>query len=561
MNKRVEDLLARRKRLAEERRSWEPHWQELAEMLLPRRADFIPDRTLGAKRTEKQFDSVPMQAARGLAAALDGLLKPKSERWFHLRAEDEELNRDPEVKRWFEHAESRLFARLYEPQARFLQRSAEVDLDLVVFGTGALYVGERVGAGGLLFRSHHLRGFYIAENADGDIDTVFREFDLTARQAAQQFGEDKLGDKTREALKGDAPDRRFKFLHVVQPRAERDPRRRDKAHLPFASVFVDMESQHLIGEGGFQDFPYIVPRWETATDEVYGRSPGMLALPEVNTLNQMGKTLLRAGHKVVDPPLLVPDDGITGGPRTYPGGITAYDAGLLRLLGGRAPVTPLQTGANLPLGREMQNDSREQVWSAFFRNVLQLPVDSPKMTATEVLERKEEFLRVIGPTFGRLEADYTAPLIQRAFHVLYRAGAFAPPPDKLRGRDLGFDFASPVTKARKQIEATALRKTIDDVGALVAANPRLLDNFDDDQIVRDVSEANGVPQRWLKPPEEVARKRLAAPTAGAGMPPGPGPGGPPPLAVGPDPAADAAALPVEAPGLAPAPDAGGEVLP
>lgn len=505
----AESLLGRLKRLRAGRGVWESHWQELAEFMLPRRADFGGMQTPGAKRTERQYDGAPMQAARGLAASLDGMLKPRTATWFSLRAADPDLDRRGEVRRWLEEAESRLRAALYDPRARFLQRSGEVDLDLVVFGTGILYVGEKVGAQRLLFRAHHLRGVYLAADADGEIDTVFRVFRLTARQAAQAFGEDTIGDKTREALRDGNPDSEFDFLHAVYPRHERDPRKTGATSLPWASVFVDIDSVRLLSEGGFSELPYIVPRWDTAPDEVYGRSPAMLALPDVATLNQIGKTLLRAGHKAVDPPLLAPDDGIKATPRTWPGGITYYDADMLARTGGRPPLTPLETGFNLPLGREMQNDVRDQVWSAFYRNVLQLPAAGPQMTATEVIERREEFLRVIGPVFGRLEADYTGPLVERCFRLMLRARMLPEVPGVLRGAGVDFEFASPLIRAQKQIEAAGLRKTIEELGPIAQINPAILENFDADRIVRDAADANGLPARWMVPEDEVQRRREA----------------------------------------------------
>lgn len=505
----TEDLLGRLKRMRSGRGVWDAHWQELAEFMLPRRTDFSREQTQGAKRTERQYDGAPMQAARGLAASLDGMLKPKSANWFSLRAADPDLDRRSEVRRWLEDAEKRLRTALYDPRARFLQRSGEVDLDLVVFGTGVLYVGEKVGARRLLFRAHHLRGVYLATDADGEIDTVFRVFRLTARQAAQSFGEDTIGDKTREALREGNPDAEFDFLHAVYPRHERDPRKVGATSLPWASVFIDIGSERLMSEGGFADMPYVTPRWDTAPDEVYGRSPAMLALPDVATLNQIGKTLLRAGHKAVDPPLLAPDDGIKATPRTWPGGITYFDADMLARTGGRPPLTPLNTGANLPLGREMQNDTREQVWSAFFRNVLQMPEAGPQMTATEVIERREEFLRIIGPVFGRLEADYTGPLIERCFRIMLRSRMFADLPDVLKGQGVDFEYASPLVRAQKQIEAAGLRKTIEELGPIAQVNPAVLQNFDADRIARDTASANGLPSTWLVPEEEVTRNREA----------------------------------------------------
>ncbi len=507
MSKRVHDLLARLKRMGESRRQWESHWQELAEYLLPKRADFTNAPPPGGKRTEKQFDATPMQAARGLAASLDGLLKPKTQRWFSLRAADDALNDLHDVKLWLRAAEDRLFNAFYEPAARFLQRSAEVDLDLVVFGTGVLFIGERSDASGLLFQSLHLRDSFVAENADGEIDTVFRVLRLTAAQAAQKFGAEKIGGKTKEALERDREDEEFEFLQAVLPRGDRDARRANAANMKFASLVVDIASEHLVGESGFREFPFVIPRWDTASGEVYGRSPGMLALPDIKTLNAMGKTILEAGHKIVNPPLLVPHDGIGANPRTFPGGVTPFDAGLLLQTGGRAPIMPLHTGGNIPIGREMQNDMRGQVWAAFFRNVLQLPFDGPQMTATEIIERKAEFMRVIGPTFGRLEADYTGPMVERAFRLLMRAGVMPKPPEALAGADLRFEYASPITRAQKQIDASSLGKTVADLAPLAAQNPGLLDNFDDDRVAREVAEANGLPQHWIRSAEDVARRR------------------------------------------------------
>ena len=507
MSKRVHDLLARLKRMGEQRRQWESHWQELAEYLLPKRADFTTTAQPGGKRTEKQFDATPMQAARGLAASLDGLLKPKTQRWFSLRAADEALNETHDVKLWLRAAEDRLFNAFYEPSARFLQRSAEVDLDLVVFGTGVLFIGERSDESGLLFQSLHLRDSFVGENADGEIDTIFRVLRLTASQAAQKFGAEKLGRRTKEAMDRNREDEEFEFLQAVLPRHDRDARRADATNMKFASLIVDIGSEHLIGESGFRDFPFVIPRWDTASGEVYGRSPGMLALPDIKTLNAMGKTILEAGHKIVNPPLLVPNDGIGANPRTFPGGVTPFDAGLLLQTGGRPPITPLYTGGNIPIGREMQNDMRGQVWSAFFRNVLQLPFDGPQMTATEILERKAEFMRVIGPTFGRLEADYTGPMVERAFRLMMRAGAMLKPPDALAGADIRFEYASPIAKAQKQIDAAALGKTVADLGALAAQNPAILDNFDDDRVAREIADANGLPQHWIRSSEEVADRR------------------------------------------------------
>jgi hypothetical protein len=523
MPREVDDLLSRHKRLKDRRRAWESHWQELAEAMLPRRADFTTERSdgegFGGGRHggDQLFDGTPMLARRGLAAAIDGLLKPKTARWFRIKTPDDALGEREDVKRWLEVAEERLTRAIYDRRARFIQRSGEVDEDLVTFGTGVLFVGEGRALNRLLFRSYHLKDAVLEENGEGEIDSVYVTLRLTAEQAARRFGAASLGKDTRAALAAGETERPFAFLQAVRPREARDGRRRDARHLPFASLVVDVQSEHLVSEGGYHEFPFAVPRWDTSSGEVYGRSPAMIALADANTLQQMGKTLLVAGHKAVDPPLLVGDDSVLGTPKTFPGGITTFDMQAARDLG-RIPVEPLQTGFNLPLGRDMQKDARDQVWAAFFRNVLQLPVAAPQMTATEVLERKEEFIRTIGPVFGRLESDYIGQVVERSFAILLRAGAFPEPPEALRGQEVAFDYASPVEQARRQIEAAGAARSVELLAPFVQADPGILDNFDGDAIARDTPEIFGLPQRWLRPREEVESRRDARRQADAEPP-------------------------------------------
>ncbi|MBT6442369.1 MAG: hypothetical protein HOK61_08080 [Alphaproteobacteria bacterium] len=242
MNQTVTDALDRWERLKSQRGAFENHWQDLARIMLPRRADFsgfggggpAGSGTGGERRTDQLYDGTPMLARRGLASAIDGLLKPKTGRWFSLRPRDPELAEDEAVARWLAVAEERLWRALYERDARFIQRSGEVDDDLVTFGTGVLFVGEGARGGSLSFRSVHLSDAWLAENADGVIDTIYVQRKLTAAQAAGVWGEEALGRETREAMRraGADTDRVFEFVQAVTPRDVRDPGRLDNQHLP-----------------------------------------------------------------------------------------------------------------------------------------------------------------------------------------------------------------------------------------------------------------------------------------------------------------------------------------
>ncbi|MFQ5619453.1 MAG: portal protein [Rhodospirillales bacterium] len=500
MSKHVSEILTRHERLAGERRLWEQHWQELAEVMLPRRASFTTDGRPGDKRTSNIYDSVPMLARRGLSAAIAGLLRPKTTRWLKIEPADKQLAEDDAVKAWIDDSDDRLFRAIYAPEARFIKATHEVDDDLVTFGSGCLFVGEGRDLNRLLFRSFHLKDCFPAENEEGAIDTMHVVMLLTARQAVQRYGEENVGAKVKEALNGSPKeqDRKFRFIWAVQPREERDAGRRANTDMAFASRIIQTDAEHLVGESGFQEFPFMFPRWDTASGELFGRSPGMLALPDAKTLQAMGKTILVAGQKAADPPLLMPSDSIIGAPRTFPGGNTYYDAEVARDFRGRPPIVPLNTGTNLPITLEMQNATREQVWAAFFKNVFQPLLDKTGMTATEVLERRDEFLRTAGPAFEALEGDYTAPLVERAFNIAQRGGGFLPAPEALNGREVKFKFVSPVEQARKQVEAAGMSRFFELIAPLVQFQPEIMDNLDGDEIVRDAPDVSGMPRRWLR---------------------------------------------------------------
>jgi hypothetical protein len=507
-DKLAERIVERAHSLRSSRGLWESHWEDLAELLRPVRTGFNGDRAAGDKRTEEIFDGTPLQAVRGLAATIDWLLKSRDADWFSIVPVDEYLSDDHDARLWLEEVERRMYGAMYVGDARFQQATGEVDLDLVTFGTGVLFWDVRPTH--LRFRACALKHTLIAEDDAGKVDTVYRRIDWTVRQAEARFGRDKLSDDLRRKAEADDPkarDEMVTFWHAVEPRRERDPSRADNRNMPFRSVYVEDATKHIVDEGGYIEFPYVVPRWETADGEVYGRSPGMLALPDARTLNEMSRTNLHAAHLALEPPLFAPSSGIVGATQIYPGSLTYYDPTVAAKLGGRNPIYPLDTGMRLPWAKEMETERREMVQAAFFRNVLQLPVDAPTMTATEVIHRKEEFIRALGPIFGRLESDYTAPIVSGVFAAMMRRGLFPPPPDVLQGREIRFEFESPVHKARKLMESAALQESIAMLEPLIMADPSMIDHYDTDKIAREVPVNRGVPSDWLRAPAAVAGRR------------------------------------------------------
>jgi len=476
-------------------------WEECAEVLSPERAGFTGPRH-SSRRMEKIFDTAPITAKRGLVNAIGSMLRPKSSapgKWFDIVPEDEDLMEEHRsVKEWVDFAEERLWRALYNPRAKFIQVTGEVDDDLVTFGTGAGFLGLRRDRNGFMFRSFHLASSYIDVNSEGDPVLIYICERLTARQAVERWGKENMGRKVLEVLEGVNKDtqKQFEFIWVVGERHERDPRLVTNAQMPFLSTVIDVESEHLVAEEGFEEFPFFIPRWDTRSGELYGRGPGLMALPDVLTLNQMGKTMLRGLHRAVDPPWLLPADSMVNAPQMRSGGVSYYDAKAIRNLGLSDPFRQMESRAQIPWGLDAQRAMREQIQALFYRNVLNLPVDAPQMTATEVIQRREEFVREIGAVFGRLESDYTGPIVERAFNIMMRKGAFGSTqdiPEELHGQSISFRFASPVEKAKRQIEEATIVQGVDKVLAIGQIKPEIMDRFNWDEIGKFIAESNDFP--------------------------------------------------------------------
>ena len=500
---RITDILRRWKKLKADKSEWHQHYDDLARIYLPRRLGFATTRVVGERRTQALYDSTPMQAARGLANSIGGMMRPEGLPEVTMQTDNDQINNDEEAKTWLNDSQERLKNAFNNPKARFRQASSEKDLDLVVFGNAPMFIGE--SRNGLMFQSVYLRDVTPFFNDEGSIEGMHRERKFTLRQAAARFGKNKLSEVAREKLEK-APDDCIEILHVVLPRAETKLNPLLAIDLPFADLWIEIEAKVVLSEGGFHEFPYIFPKFDTTSGENLGRSPAMIALPDGDTLQAMGETILVAGQRAADPPLAVPNDGSFSAYNTFPGGLVYYDLEAAEAVRGN-PFFPIESGMNLPITRDMQRDTRDQVWSAFFRNILNLPVEGPQMTATEVVQRKEEFIREIGPTFGKLETDDTAPTVERAFMIMLRSGGFAPIPEILQGANIRFEYNSPVKRIRQQVDAAAARIWAEETILLAQSKPEALDRINADELVKFSAEAANIPKQIVNSDEAVAQIR------------------------------------------------------
>ena len=492
----AKNLLKRYDRLKSQRQNWESHWQEVADYMQPRKADVTKSRSKGDKRTELIFDSSPLQSVELLAASLHGMLTNPSTPWFSLRFKENEMENEDEAKEWLEDATEVMYSAFNK--SNFQQEIFELYHDLITFGTAAMFI-EEDDDDLLKFSTRHINEIFIAENDKGRIDTVFRKFKLSARSAIQKFGT--VSNNIAVIAKKD-PYEEVEILHAVYPRSDFDPKKQDKSNMPFESIYIEYSSGDELSVSGFREFPFVVPRYLKASHEIYGRSPAMTALPDVKMLNEMSKTTIKSAQKQVDPPLLVPDDGFILPVRTVPGGLNFYRSGT------RDRIEPLNIGANTPLGLNMEEQRRNSIRNAFYVNQLMMQ-SGPQMTATEVIQRNEEKMRLLGPVLGRLQSELLKPLIDRTFAILLRKNLFRQAPDFLSGKDVEIEYVSPLAKAQKSTELSSIMRAIEIMGSLSNVAP-VFDHINMDKLVRHLADIVGVPQKILKPQSELNAERQQA---------------------------------------------------
>jgi hypothetical protein len=499
----AKQLLTRLDTMKGNRYSWENSWQDIIDYTMPNRMPINTSRMPGEYSDEYIYDSTAVKALIRLGAVLNGWLTNMSTQWFLIKMEDDELNDTPEVKMWLEQVQKVIRSQL--ENSNFYTEIHELYLDLASFGTGVFYIEERHKDGKHLnFSTRHIGEIFIAENMYGEVDTVFRVFDMTRRQMMEKWNVKSLPDDFKTKTQ-EEPDELHQIIHAVYPRTDYDNRKKTSKNLPYASVWIERENELILGEGGYNTFPYCVPRWIKSSGEKYGRSPALNSLGDIKTLNAMMYTLLDTGNKIANPPILVPDESLEL-VDLRPGGITYYDTRT-----GNKPE-PFVIGANLPITFEMVAEKRNAILDAFFTSELQM-IDNKEMTAEEVRARQQENARVLGPTFGRLQSEFIDKLIGRVLEILFVSiddegePLLPQPPQKIQGKEIKLKYVSPLATSQKMSDVQKVVQGVNMVGQWSQIDQSVLDNLDLDATVRLLADLYDLPMEMLRTPEAVAEIR------------------------------------------------------
>ncbi len=490
----AKQYIERMKRLETDRANFDEQFQDSADYAMPNNSQIISERSSGEVLMDL-FDTTAEESNIQLASGLYSFLFPAATRAFELETDDEILAEKDEVKQWFDKVTTLIHK--YLISSTFREAFFEYLKSLGVFGTGCLYE-EKGKKTVIVFINYLMRDIYIIRNSDGEVDTVFRRFRFSSRQAAQEFGLENLGEKIKTAYDSVVDrDKKFEFLHVVEPREERDPEADDPKNMPWSSVYISRDEGEFVNdaESGYEEFPYQVSVFDKDSLEDYGRSPTQKKLPDIKMANELKRIRVKAWDKMVDPTMLVKDDGSVWPLTTKPGGVVFYRD---------EPPTYWEFKGNLAEINNAISETKQEIQKGYFVDMFDPLIDKQNMTATEVQARVEQKLRFLTPIIGRLQSGLFNPMIQRVIGILSRQGKLPEMPPELSEKEFSVMYLGRLALALRTIETEGLTKTLaewsplGDMGIL-----EWLDHINVPVAFRDSARNNGVPATWLRSEDEV----------------------------------------------------------
>ena len=495
-------------RVKADRQNWEDLWQDIAELVLPRR-DFVVKRKKGEPRHNRVFDATAIRANSALAAGLQSFLINPRTKWFELRVQDEELNQNDQVAQWLADVRDAMLAHFNSRESNFYPSVHEGFQDLSAFGTMAHFIAE-TNDGLPRFSARPMSEIFLREDDDGRVDTVYRLFELTAKQARDMYGLEALPRKIQKALEQGKHGETFEFLQAVFRNGQFDPQGpQARGNMRWTSRHFAMPKGELVRESGFRDFPFTVARWSKVPGEVYGRSPSMEALPDIRMLQRMSEVVIKAAQKVVDPPLMVPDDSFLHPIRTMPGGINYFRNDGRQQTG----LQPIQTGGRIDVGDALIQQRQRAVQQAFLMPEIVGLVnrgDASPLKATEVVGRQTQALRQLAPILSRLQDEFLIPAIDRTFNIMFRNEMLPQPPEVLNDQESNVQFVSQAAVAQQASENDNILNWLQQILPIFDIDPRAAMNVDTDQFVRIAARSNNVPPEVLTDREVVRQQREQA---------------------------------------------------
>lgn len=480
-----------------ERQLHERNWMECYDYTFPERGaglnGTIWNPTDVQSKKVRILDDTAAESVRQLAANMVSSATPANSQWLGFDAgpdHPQEEEKDEE-SRWLDRAARIIWENIQASD--FPNVIYETAIDFVCAGWPVLYVDEYEN-GGFRFEQWPLGQCFIsASRTGGEVDTVYRRVYFTVEQLVNDYGIDNVSRQVAQAHAAKKLDEKVQIIHAIYPRKAYLVGGKKSKNLPFASCHVEVSTKHLLREGGYHEFPCMVPRGALIPGSSYAFGLLSQALGSIRTVNEIKALELAGLDFAANGMYVAEDDGVLNpksikiGPRRI---IVANSVDSIKELKG---------GGDFNVTFTAEERLQAAIRKILMSDQLQ-PADGPAMTATEVHVRVQLIRQALGPMIGRWESSLRA-LVDRCFGIALRAGILGAPPDSLRGRNFPVKFFSPLARAQRLEEITSMDRIETTMMQEMQVDPTVIDNYDFDEAMRLRHLYLGVPKSTLRTPE------------------------------------------------------------
>lgn len=506
----LQRLHERHERLRSEYSDQRTSHETITQQLCPWRGRFYrkPRANRQIEESKTIYDSTAFRALRGMGAFLMGGGSSPARNWFRLTCPDPMLAELYSVREFY--AESARRMRFVLSRSNAYQALHNVYEEVSAYGTACALL-ERDYNNVLHIHVLTAGQYYLATDSFGAVNTVYREFELTVGQLVAEFGLENVTPEIRTQHKNHQLETVHTVVHAVEPREDWSGNGQDQLSMPWRSVYFmkgerrDHRTRGILREGGYREFPFLVPRWSVTDRNSWGFGPGHEAVPHARRLQKLQFAMGKAVAYSAEPPLQGPASLSGKDVKLRPGGYTAVPGG-----GNQKIESMFEVRLDIAALGDQVERVQEQVQRALYNDLFLLIMNSRRAkTATEVDEMHEEKMLMLGPALERLHGELLRPLIERTFKYMDEAKLLPTLPSELQGVPLQVEFVSMLQQLQQASGVVTLERFLTMVGAGGEMFPDMLDVIDSDKVARDYADMLAIEPDNLRDPDDVAELRQA----------------------------------------------------
>jgi hypothetical protein len=390
-------------------------------------------------------------------------------------------------KKWLASVGQEMHTYLLSSYSQFTTALAEYTEELVEKGTSVVWLGTKPGIGPF-YQAISLWECYIDENDEGKVDTLFREFEMTAARAFAKWPDNEFLKEKAEK----SPTAKVKVLHAVEPRNIAETENAGPLERKWRDLIILVDSQDLLqDENGHDSFPYAVGRFFKRACDVYGYGPTQIALPDIKLANIVMEALMRATEQAADPAVLLPAGLLLKRIDRRPGAHNYYDMSKALLTRGD-PVQRMLPQGDTQVGGAFLSLIHDKIDRAFYIDWMTLP-DNIAETATAVNDRRDLRQQGLSHMVTRQEIEALDPFANHAFTGMAKENWFEPEPADIANETIYFAYRSPLQLAMQRADVDAVNRTVALVQVLEPLKPGLIKRVNTEKMLRWSAERFGLP--------------------------------------------------------------------